>query len=118
LLGYKPGFKSDDTFWDKAEELPGCFIIQRELEKALSGKPFFVNSNETGKPDKLPAVDYSDFLYYYELWDNFHYFGYPQNMDWTESPKWFNDVLKYFENSFIQVQNMIEEKAIKKAGQR
>lgn len=115
MLGYIPGFKHDPTFWDKAEELPGCFIINREITKAVNGEKYFINDEETGKPERLPAIDYKAFLYYYELWENFHYFGYPQGMNWIDAPEWFNNILKTLENAYTQIQNFIEAQEMKKA---
>lgn len=115
-MGYKPGYKHDATFWDKAVELPGCYIIEREITKAVNGESYFTNDEETGKPQHHPAVDFSVFHYYYTLWENFHYFGYPNRMDWTDDRnEWFNRMLKFFENAYTATQNFLDAKAMKSA---
>lgn len=117
LLGFKPGVEPDG-FWDSAEKLPNdYFIIQREITKAVSGKKYFINKfydgSDKAKPEHLPAIEYGEFFEYYELWENFHYFGYPQGLSWLDARPWFNTVLKRFENAYIQVQNMKDEAAFK-----
>lgn len=117
LLGFKPGVEPDG-FWDSAEKLPNdYFIIQREITKAVSGKKYFINKfydgSDRAKPEHLPAIEYGEFFEYYELWENFHYFGYPQGLSWLDARPWFNTVLKRFENAYIQVQNMKDEAALK-----
>ena len=117
LLGFKPGVEPDG-FWDSAEKLPNdYFIIQREITKAVSGKKYFINKfydgSDKAKPEHLPAIEYGEFFEYYELWENFHYFGYPQGLSWLDARPWFNTVLKRFENAYIQVQNMKDEAALK-----
>ena len=57
------------TFWDKAEEMPGCYIINREITKAMNGERYFVNDEKTGKPDRLPAIENNVFMHYYNLWE-------------------------------------------------
>lgn len=118
MLGFKPGIEPDG-FWDSAEKLPNnYFIIQREIQKAVSGEKFFVHKFDDGessaKPEHLPAMPYVEFIEYYELWENFHYFGYPQGLSWLEACPWFNAILKRFENTYTQVQNMKDEAAMKK----
>lgn len=116
MLGYKPGYRHDPTFWDMARDISGAVIIEREITKAAGGEAYFINDIETGKPEHMPAVDFAVFYYYYELWENFHYFGYPHGMDWTDDRhRWFNKILKLFENTYIGVQNHLDAQAVKKA---
>ena len=117
LLGFKPNHRSGEL-WDYAEKLPnGVFLIHREIENAVSGKKYilhkFEDGSEKAKPQHMDAVQYDQFIEYYELWENFHYFGYPQGLSWLEARPWFNTILKRFENVYIQVQNMKEEQALK-----
>ena len=112
-MGFTPDENYGGSFWDKAEELPDCYIIQREIGKAVAGKPFFVNGEETGKPERFAGVSYIVFRRYYDLWDNYHYFGYPNKLDWRDAAPWFNLILKRFENTFKRVDIMLEKRAMK-----
>jgi hypothetical protein len=109
-LGWNSASYYSRIFWDLAEECPGFWIIQREIKKAVSGQDFFIN-DERGKPKRLSGIDYQEFIYYYDLWDNFHYFGYPNSLDWTEAKTWFNTILKRFENAYNRTQDFIIAKA-------
>ena len=102
-------------FWDKPEELPGCFIIQREVQKAISGKPFFYNDGESGKPVRCDEVQEHELKYFVDLWDNYHYFGLPHGSGWASERQWLLNVLKAFERAYKETQNFQEEQAIKKA---
>lgn len=102
-------------FWDAAEELPGCFIIQREIKKAISGKPFFYNDGDTGKPIMCEGIQEHEIKYYVDIWDNYHYFGLPHAGGWAEERQWLLNFLKVFERAFKDTQNFNEEQAIKKA---
>jgi hypothetical protein len=112
LLGWTAGSEYIQTFWDMAEEAPGFWIIQREIKKAVSGKPFFIN-DERGKPERLEAIEYKDFIYYYRIWSNYHYFGLPHNQGWYAERDWLLEFLKRFENAYKRVESFFEAKAIK-----
>ena len=94
--------------------MPGCYIINREITKAMNGERYFVNDEKTGKPDRLPAIENNVFMHYYNMWENFHYFGYPHGLNWLDAPDWFNEILKTFENAYTQIQNFIEAQEMKK----
>ena len=118
MLGYTSGGDwYSDSFATKAESLPGCFIIQREINKAVSGEDFFYNDKETGKPIRCKAVNYEkEFIYYYRIWENFHYFGLPHGAGWIEERQWLLDFLKVFERANKDVEFFVEMRARKKAG--
>ena len=106
----------DPDMWDKAEEIPGGFIIQREIGKAGRGEPFFYNDGETGKPVRVPAVPAEAFAYYFQIWDDFHYLHtLPHGRGTLSERRWLVDMLKIFEKSHIEVQNHIEERAARRA---
>jgi len=114
LLGFDSEFKTDKTFWDKVEDLPGCFIIQREIEKAVSGKPFFINDEETKKPIRLECISQIEFYYYYQIWEDYHYFGLPNGNGTAKERRWLLDLLKIFEKTHKQVKKFIEYKMSRK----
>lgn len=116
MLGYLE-LDDDDYVSDfdtKAEEIPGAYIIQREIRKAQSGKDFFINDDDTGKPIRYSGVSWDDFVYYYKIWENYNYFGYPYGMDWTEARTWFNEFLKSFDKVKEQCNVLIEKRMSKK----
>jgi hypothetical protein len=110
LLGYGSDFTTDDTFWDKAEEIPDGYIIQRELVKAMNGKPFFYNDGITGKPVRCEATPWDVFFYYYQLWEDFHVLRVlPHGQGTLAERRWLLDLLKIFEKVFAQVENLKDE---------
>jgi len=109
LLGYfKRGYISD--FDLKVENIPGAFIIQREIKKAVDGRPFFYNCPETRKPIYCEAVAADEFFYYYKLWENFYYFGLPLNRGWASEREWLIEFLKVFIKTHKAVENFLEIK--------
>jgi len=115
LLGYNSGFKTDSTFWDKVENLPGGFMIRREIEKAVNGKPFTIFDPDTKEPLRLQAVPWEEFYYYYQLWEDFHYFGLPHGGGTLAERRWLLDFLKVFTRTHEQVNSFLEAREIKKA---
>lgn len=113
MLGYKPGQKTHDIFWDKVEDICGFYMIQREISKAVNGQSFFINNEDTKKPEYYEPIDYTIFIYYYNLWENFHYFGLPHGKGWIDEREWLLNFLKVFENAYNVVQNFIELKGLK-----
>ena len=57
-------------------------------------------------------------LYYYKIWDNFHYFGLTHGKGWYCEPEWLLEFLKMFENMYKRIEYFIEEKAQKKAARQ
>ena len=103
-----------DTFWDKAEELPDGFIIQREIKRAVTGQNFFYN-NSHGKPVRCEAVDMGEFNFYFQLWDDFHFLKLlPHGRGSADERRWVIDFIKMFEKIHIAVNNFLEEKAQKR----
>lgn len=103
----------DDIFWDKAEDLSEGFIIQREIEKALSGRPFFINDEETLKPIRLDGIPWESFFYYYKIWENCDSFGLPHGKGWIEERQWLLEFLKVFNRAKTQVEILVEERVAK-----
>jgi hypothetical protein len=112
-LGFKPGYKPEIGFETKAEHITDHLIIQREIQKAVSGKSYKVyeysEETESRKSETLPGIPYEIFIYYFKLWNNYSFFGYPQGLNWLEAPQWFNDLIIDFQNAHVKVQNMIDE---------
>lgn len=104
----------NEMFWDAVEELPGCFMIQREIKKAITGQPFFFNDGDTGKPVQCEAVQEYEMKYYLDIWDNFHHFGLPHATGWSSERQWLLNFLKMFENAFKSVQYYNEQQAYKR----
>ena len=118
MLGYFDTDNYSDVFWDKAEGLPGGFIIQREIKKAVSGSNFFYNDSDTGKPVRCEAVSGIEFRYYFDIWDNYHYFGLPHGSGWGSERQWLLNFLKRMEKTFTHVDNFKIEKKQRKAEAR
>ena len=117
LLGYNANYKTDDVFWDKAEEIPGGYIIQREIVNAVNGKKFFYN-NENGKPVFCDAVQWDEFYYYYQIWEDFHVLRVlPHGEGTLAERRWLLDLLKIFERTYNATEALIEEKMAKKMQQ-
>lgn len=109
MLGFHSDFKTDSSFWDKAEEIPDGWIIQREIEKAVSGKPFFYN-NRDGKPVRLEGISFDEFSYYYRIWDDWHWLKIlPHGRGTLHERRWLLDLLKIFERTYLQVQALFDE---------
>lgn len=114
-MGFYAETDYDDDFWDKAEELPGCFIIQREIQKAVRGEDFFYNDEDTGKPVKLIGIDISVFAYYYKLWEDYHYFGLPGGRGSSSERRWLLEHLKTFEKAYRMTKDWMQEQAQRRA---
>lgn len=117
MLGWfaEQTFISD--FWDKAEELPGFFMIQREIRKAISGQSFFYNDEETGKSVRVDGISVEEFNHYYLLWDDYHWLKKTPidiDKDITSERRWVLDIIKLFEKTHKEVLNYIEEREIRK----
>ena len=107
------------TFWDKAVDFPGFFMIEREIDRCLKGEKFFINvqTDDGIKSEHLPPVDFQAYIYYYTLWENYHFFGYPLGLDWSEDyDSWFNRHLKEFQNIHVAYENHRQEKEMKSLG--
>lgn len=117
-MGFTPDYKPEYGFETKPERITDYLILQREIQKAVTGKSFKVYiEDEEGKqnkaPEVLPGIPYEIFVHYYKLWQNYSFFGYPQGMNWLEMPDWFNDLLIMFQNASVKIQNLIDEYQIK-----
>lgn len=98
-------------FWDKAEELPGCFMIQREIKKAISGQSFFFNDDETGKKVPIDGCKPEEFNFYYLLWDDYHWLKtLPHGEGTLTERRWVLEIIKMFEKTHTEVIRYIEER--------
>jgi hypothetical protein len=116
LLGWfaEQTFISD--FWDKAEELPGCFMIQREIRKAITGQSFFYNDEESGKAVHVEGIQIADFNSYYLLWDDYHWLKtLPHGKGTLSERRWVLESIKLFEKTHKEILNYIEERNYRKA---
>jgi hypothetical protein len=117
LLGFHRDFETDSTFWNKGEEIPDGNIIQREIERAVSGKPFFYNDKDTGKPIRLQGILFEDFYYYYQIWEDWNVLKVlPHDIDQDIKceRRWVLDLLKMFEKVNNQVNNLIDKQIARK----
>lgn len=116
LLGYFGEEYNTDTFWDKAEELPGGFIIQREIKKAVKGANFFYNDGITGKPVRCDGLNMDEFNFYFQLWDDFHFLQLlPHGRGSASERRWVIDFIKMFEKIHIETNNFLSDKAQRKS---
>lgn len=116
LLGYFEEEYNTSTFWDKAEELPDGFIIQREIKKAVAGNNFFYNSAKNGKPVRCDGITLEEFNYYLQLWDDFHFLKLlPHGQGSGRERRWVIDFIKMFEKIHMSVNNYLTDKAQRKA---
>ena len=76
------------------------------------------NDSETGKPVRCEAVSGIEFRYYFDIWDNYHYFGLPQGSGWGGERQWLLNFLKQMEKTFKHVENFLIEKQQRKAEAR
>jgi len=116
LLGWfqEKTFLSD--FWDKAEELPGCFMIQREIRKAITGQSFFYNDEDTGKPVRVEGISIQEFNYYYVLWDDYHWLRtLPHGQGTLAERRWVLETIKIFEKIHKETLNYMEEQQYKRS---
>jgi hypothetical protein len=110
LLGYGPDYKTDNTFWNKAEEIPGGHMIQREIVNAVSGKPFFYNDPDNHKPVRLQGVNFEEFYYYYLIWEDWHGLKVlPHGKGTLAERRWVIDIIKIFEKVYDEVRALREE---------
>ena len=115
LLGYS---LDDDwyspSFATKAESIPGFFIIKREIKKAISGKDFFYNDRETGKPIRCDGINNEDFFYYYKLWEDFHFLKIlPEGKGTSSERRWYLDFIILFEKTHGEIENFVQVQATK-----
>jgi hypothetical protein len=116
LLGWYSETRFIRDFWDKAEELPGCFMIQREIRRAISGEPFFFNDEESGKSTRVEGCGRDEFNYYFQIWDDFHWLKIlPHGKGTLSERRWVLDLIKIFEKSHAETLGWIEARETRKA---
>ncbi len=89
---FDSGCLFDPFFFDKYEILPDGYAIEQ-------GKILDYNSDE--------------FYYYYDIWENFHFFGLPHGSGWIDEAPWLIRFLKAFEKAFRNFQSYEIKKANK-----
>lgn len=88
--------------------LPGDWVIEnRDIKKFHDGEIFTV-MNPDG--ENIELEPFEDFGSYYEMWENYHYFGLPHGKGWIDELPWVINFLKYFN----KIHNDIEIYRIKK----
>jgi len=103
-------FINDPFMADEFEELPGGWLIEyRELGKARKNEKFRVKNHSGDWLDIEP--DWNGFAYYFDIWENFHYFGLPNGKGWAQEQSWVIEFLKSFQRVF----NSIEAFRVKKS---
>jgi len=104
---------TDDFFSDEFEELPGGWLIEYgELKKARDREKFRIRDGN-GDYQEVES-DWEGFFYYFQIWENFHFFGLPHGGGWANESPWLIEVLKLFERAY----SSIEAFRIKKSSKR
>ena len=94
MLGwFDPGKLFDLEFGDMYVPLP-------DNKNALSQREIYDMKNNI----------YSDFLYYYDIWETYHFLGLPHGNGWNNEKPWLIQFLKSFDIVF----NMYQSWSIKK----
>jgi len=89
-------------FNDFIERLPGgWFIDGKGIKNFFHNEPFEV-LNQDGLPVRVLRHDL--FNEYFELWENFHYFGLPENNGWINELSWLLDFLKFFQRIHFDIE--------------
>lgn len=89
-------------------------MIQQQIENAVNGLPFTVYDPDTKEPIRLQAVLREEFYHYYQIWEDFHYFGLPHGRGSSKERRWLLDFLKVFTRTHKQVESFLEMREIKK----
>ncbi len=86
-------------------------MIQREIEKAVNGKPFFINDEETKKPIRLLGLTNEEFYHYYNIWEDFHVTRIlPHGQGTLKERRWVIDLIKAFERAYKEVEVFVDRK--------
>ncbi len=110
MLGFSSDFITTENYKFVAVEIPDGYIIEKEIVKAVNGKDFFYNDNETGKPVYVSGIKFEDFYYYYIIWEDWHVIGQlPHGKGTLSERRWLLDLLKIFEKANMQVENLMQE---------
>ena len=84
-----------------AEELelrPGKWLIENGQLKRFKDGEAYSAINPDGE---IVAIEQPDnFGYYYEIWENYHFFGLPHGSGWVNELPWVIDFLKMFDKIF------------------
>jgi hypothetical protein len=92
----------DFIFADNFQPLPGGWLIKyKELKAFREFKDFYVSDPE-GKKTFINMDESINecFIAYYDLWENYHYFGLPHGKGWINELPWVVDFLKHFEKVY------------------
>ena len=80
MLGFfDPDYFFDPFFADKIELLPNGDILEQS---------------------EISNYKTVEFFHYFELWENFHYFGLPHGKGWIEEKPFVIQILKAFQKCF------------------
>lgn len=114
LLGFYADASYAEDMWDKAEVFPGCWIIRREILKAVKGQDFFYTDPKTLKRVDVAGVDEAELNHYVQLWDDFHFLRFlPHGKGTLAERRWVIDIIKIFEKTFIEMENFAAASAMK-----
>lgn len=93
--------------------MPGDEIIEQgEIKKAINGEIYSVYG-ENGDPVYLPVIDVWDFWNAYKMWENYHYFGLPPSVDWSDGESQFLELIKIGEKAWQSTETWRREQASK-----
>jgi len=97
---------SDFYFSDDFQQLPrGYGIKNKEIRNCRECKDFYI-SDDNGKKTfiKMDKSIQECFYAYYELWENYHYFGLPHGKGWINELPWVVDFLKYYDKIYNEIE--------------
>ena len=108
---FSEALSQDRFFDDKIEPLPGGWFIEvGQLREAREGKPYTA-TNPDGIDLKIEPMEY--FPYYYEIWENFHYFGLPHGNGWINELPWLVNFIKMFQRIYQEIESFRIERGRK-----
>ena len=115
MLGFSESFETTENTKLNPVEIPNGYIIEREIKKAVTGLDFFYNDNETGKPVYLKGLTFTEFYYYYIIWEDFNILKtLPHGQGTLQEKRWVLDTIKFFEKANTQIENMLREQDAKR----
>jgi hypothetical protein len=111
---FSEALMEDRFFDDKIEPLPGGYFIDvKNLRLARGNEPYIVVDDD-GKELKMAIVRNSG--HYFEMWENFHYFGLPNGKGWYNELPWVINMLKSFQRIYNEIESFRIERRSKIGG--
>jgi len=97
---------NDLFFSDDFHPLPGGYGIKyKEIKNCREFKGFYVSDSGGNKLFiKMDESINEAFFSYYELWENYHYFGLPHGRGWINELPWVVDFLKFYDKIYNEIE--------------